>query len=89
MTTGRPAAPATKPAPLLPETCDLRGTTPAKRRNLIAARQALDVIERQAMLTWSAAFNLMNGHALTAGDLVRLAAAIEPMRGCIVRVAGR
>lgn len=57
-----------------------QGTSPAKRRGLITARQALDVIEREVMLTWTAAFNLANGHALTADDLMRLDVAVKRMQ---------
>lgn len=49
--------------------------SPAKRRGLIGPRQALDVIEREVMLVWTAAHNLANGHPLTSSDLKRLDAA--------------
>ena len=48
---------------------------PLKRRALLSARQCLDVIEFEALLTWTAAFNLANGHTLTPDDLQRLAVA--------------
>ena len=57
-----------------------QGAAPARRRGLITARQALDVIERELMLTWTAAFNLANGHALTADDLMRLDVAVVRMK---------
>ena len=54
-----------------------------RQRGLIAARQALDVIEFEAMLVWTAAFNLANGHALTADDLSRLALAGQRIQAVI------
>lgn len=59
------------------------GTAPARRRGLITPRQALDVIEREVMLTWTAAFNLANGHALTADDLMRLDASVQRLQDVI------
>ena len=59
------------------------GTPPAKRRGLITPRQALDVIEREVMLTWVAAGNLANGHTLTADDLTRLQVAVQRLQGVI------
>jgi hypothetical protein len=48
---------------------------PLKRRALLSAQQCLDVIAFECLLTWTAAFNLANGHALTPEDLQRLAIA--------------
>jgi hypothetical protein len=48
---------------------------PLKRRALLSAQQCLDVIAFECLLTWTAAFNLANGHALTPDDLQRLAVA--------------
>jgi hypothetical protein len=48
---------------------------PLKRRALLSAQQCLDVIAFECLLTSTAAFNLANGHALTPGDLQRLAVA--------------
>ena len=45
------------------------------RRRLLSAAQALDLIQFECLLTWTAAFNLANGHALTADDLDRLGVA--------------
>ena len=59
------------------------GTAPARRRGLITPRQALDVIEREVMLAWTAAFNLASGHALTADDLMRLDAAVQRLKDVI------
>ena len=48
---------------------------PHKRRALLSAQQCLDVISFETMLVGTAAFNLANGHALTADDLQRLGVA--------------
>ncbi len=38
----------------------------------LSARAALEVLSFECLLTWTAAFNLANGHPLTADDLTRL-----------------
>jgi hypothetical protein len=60
------------------------GAGPARRRGLLTAMQALEVIEFEALLTWTAAFNIANGHALTADDLGRLAVAAERIQAVTV-----
>lgn len=50
-------------------------SAPQKRRALLSAQQCLDVVAFETMLVGTAAFNLANGHALTADDLQRLGAA--------------
>ena len=50
----------------------LAGSPPLRRRGMLAAVQVLDVIAFECLLTWTAAFNLANGHALSADDLGRL-----------------
>lgn len=59
---------------------------PAKRRRLITAGQALEVVEFEATLVWVAAQNLANGHALTPDDLARLSAAVQRINGVIDEV---
>lgn len=44
----------------------------ARAKVLISARHALEVLEFEATLIATAAFNLVNGHALTADDMARL-----------------
>ena len=53
----------------------LTRSQPLRRRAMLTAGQALDVIALDCMLTWTAAFNLANGHALTADDLDHLMSA--------------
>lgn len=60
------------------------GAGPARRRGLLTAMQALEVIEFESLLTWTAAFNIANGHALTADDLGRLAVAAERIQAVAV-----
>lgn len=48
---------------------------PLKRRSLLSPRQALDVIEFESLLVWTAASNLANGYTLTNDDLQRLTVA--------------
>ena len=48
---------------------------PHKRRALLSAAQCLEVVAFETMLVGTAAFNLANGHALTADDLQRLGVA--------------
>ena len=60
------------------------GAGPMRRRGLLTAMQALELIEFEALLTWTAAFNIANGHALTADDLGRLAVAFERIQAVAV-----
>ena len=49
-----------------------RGSRSLKRRGMLSARQALDVIENETTLVWTAAANMANGYTLTANDRQRL-----------------
>lgn len=51
------------------------GSRPLKKRRLLGAIQAMQLLEFETMLVWTAAFNLANGHALKPDDLDRLAVA--------------
>ena len=51
------------------------GSPPLARRRLLSASQCIDVIAFECLLTWTAAWNLANGHALTVEDLGRLSTA--------------
>ena len=62
------------------------GRVPLKRRAMLSARQAIDLLEVEFMLVWTAAFNLANGHALTPDDLDRLAVASQCIRAAIDEV---
>jgi len=53
------------------------GSGPQKRRRLITAGQALEVLEFETTLVFLAANNLANGHALTSDDLARLNVAAQ------------
>lgn len=48
---------------------------PHKRRALLSAAQCLEIVAFETMLVGTAAFNLANGHSLTADDLQRLGVA--------------
>lgn len=63
---------------LFPST--LNGSPPLKRRCLLTAAQCLEVVTFECLLVSTAAFNLANGHALTAGDLDRLGMAVHRIR---------
>jgi hypothetical protein len=62
------------------------GSPPLRRRAMMSARQAIDLIEFECLLVWTAAFNLANGHALTADDLSRLAVAGRRVQAAIDEV---
>ena len=47
---------------------------------MLTAAQCLEVVAFECMLVSTAAFNLANGHALTAGDLERLSIAVQRIR---------
>ena len=51
------------------------GSPPLARRRLLSANQCVEVIAFECLLTWTAAWNLANGHSLTAEDLGRLSTA--------------
>ena len=53
----------------------MAGSPPLKRRGLLSASQALDVLAFESSLVRLAAQNLANGHALNPGDLERLSIA--------------
>ena len=63
-----------------------KSSPPLKRRGLLTAAQALEVIAFECLLTWTAAFNLANGHALTTDDLDRLAIAAQRIQALVVEV---
>ena len=50
---------------------------------MMSLRQAVDLIEFECMLVWTAAFNIANGHALTTDDLERLAIAGQRIQATI------
>ena len=53
---------------------------------MLSARQAIDLVEFECLLVWTAAFNLANGHALTPDDLSRLAVAGRRIQAAIDEV---
>ena len=57
---------------LFPPRLTDRGLRSLKRRGMLSARQALDVIENETTLVWTAAANMANGYTLTADDRQRL-----------------
>lgn len=57
-----------------------------KRIGMLSAAQALEVIGFECTLIFTAAFNLANGHALTADDLQRLGAAAKRVQSIIAEV---
>ena len=65
---------------------NMNGSPPLKRRGMLTAGQALEVIAFECLLTWTAAFNLVNGHALTADDLGRLSIAVQRIQALAVEV---
>jgi hypothetical protein len=64
----------------------LTGSPPLPRRGMLSAAQALEVIARECLLTWTAAFNLANGHALTAMDLEQLMIACRRIQSLALEV---
>ena len=54
---------------------DRMRSPPLARRRLLSANQCVEVIAFECLLTWTAAWNLANGHALTTEDLARLSTA--------------
>jgi len=62
------------------------GAGSLRRRGLLTAMQALEVIAFESLLTWTAAFNLANGHTLTADDLQRLSIAAERIQAVAAEV---
>ena len=64
----------------------LTGSPPLQRRGMLTAGQALDVIARECLLTWTAAFNLANGHALTEMDLGQLMIASRRIQALAIEV---
>ena len=64
----------------------LTGTAPMRRRGLLSAGQALDVLEFECALVRLAASNLANGHVLTPVDLERLNVAAERIGALAVEV---
>ena len=62
------------------------GRPPMRRRGMLSARQAIDLLEVEYMLVWTAAFNLANGHALTPDDLGRLTIAAGLLQAAIDEV---
>ena len=64
----------------------LTGSPALRRRGMLTAGQALDVIARECLLTWTAALNLANGHALTAMDLEQLMIASRRIQALALEV---
>ena len=62
------------------------GVPAPRRRGLLTAGQALEVIQFECLLTWTAAFNLANGHTLTADDLERLSIAAQRIQSLATEV---
>ncbi len=60
--------------------------SPFTRRRLLTAQQCLDVVAFECLLTWTAAVNLANGHALAADDLARLSVASERIQSLSTEV---
>ena len=65
---------------------NMNGSPPLKRRGMLTAGQALEVIAFECLLAWTAAFNLANGHALTAEDLGRLSIAVQRIQALAIEV---
>jgi len=53
------------------------GQGPLKRRRMLDAKQALDLLSSETTLVWIAACNLAHGFALTQDDLARLSKAAD------------
>lgn len=62
------------------------GSAPLKRRAMLSARQAIDLIEFECLLVWTAASNLANGYVLTPPDRERLATAGRRIQAVIDEV---
>jgi hypothetical protein len=72
---------------LYPSMPEPGGGRPAlKRRAMVSARQAIDLIEFETLLVWTAAHNLTAGHALTPDDLARLDVASQRIQAVIEEV---
>jgi len=69
-----------------PKPADGHGRPPMRRRGLLTARQALDVVEFETSLVRVASRNLAAGHALTEADLERLAVAGDRIQAAIDEV---
>lgn len=63
-----------------------RGASPMRRRRLLTAGQALDVVDFETGLVRLAAQNLANGHSLTPDDLERLNVAAQRIAGVVAEV---
>ena len=64
----------------------LTGSAPMRKRGLLTAGQALDVVAFECSLVRLAASNLAGGHVLTPGDLERLSIAAERIGAVAVEV---
>lgn len=62
------------------------GRPPLKRRAMVSARQAIDLIEFETLLVWTAAHNLAAGHTLKPDDLARLDVASQRIQAAIDEV---
>ena len=71
---------------LFPPRATDHGVSPLKRRGMLTASQCLEVMNFECLLISTAAFNLANGHALTADDLQRLAVAGQRIQALISEV---
>jgi len=60
--------------------------SPTRRRRLVSPIQAVEALEVEFELVWTAAFNLAFGHALTPDDLLRLSTAGQRIRALVQEV---
>ena len=71
---------------LFPPQLSGHGSAPMRRRGMLTAGQAMEVTAFECLLVWTAAFNLANGHALTADDLERLGIAAQRIQSLAAEV---
>ena len=71
---------------LFPPQLSGHGSAPIRRRGMLTAGQAMEVTAFECLLVWTAAFNLANGHALTADDLERLGIAAQRIQSLAAEV---
>jgi hypothetical protein len=62
------------------------GGASLRRRAMLSPRQAINLIEFECLLVWTAAFNLAHGYALTPDDLQRLHLAGQRIQATIDEV---
>lgn len=71
-----------------PKSADAGAGTSPRRRRLMTAGQALEVVQFECLLVWTAALNLANGHALTHDDLQRLDIAARRIQALAAEARG-